>query len=41
MTPETIAAVPKLLIQATGLDALSTGFGTAPGRVLGGARDGN
>lgn len=41
MTPETLAAVPKLLIQATGLDALSTGVGKALGRVLGGARDGN
>lgn len=41
MTPETLAAVPRLLIQATGLDALSTGVGKALGRVLGGARDGN
>jgi hypothetical protein len=41
MTPETLAAVPRLLIQATGLDALSTGVGKALGRVLGGAREGN
>jgi len=41
MTPETLAAVPRLLIQAGGLDALSTGVGKALGSVLGGAREGN
>ncbi len=41
MTPETLAAVPRLLIQATGLEVLSTGVGKALEQVLGGARDGN
>jgi hypothetical protein len=36
MTKETLAAIPKLLFQATGLDTLATGVGNAIGRALGG-----
>jgi hypothetical protein len=36
MTKETLAAIPKLLFQATGLDTLATGVGKAIGRALGG-----
>jgi hypothetical protein len=36
MTSETLAAVPKLLFQATGLDTLTLGVGRALERALGG-----
>ncbi len=36
MTKATLAAVPKLFLQATGLDTLAIGVGRALGRVLGG-----
>ena len=35
MSPKTLAAIPKLLIQAAGLDALTLGVGRALGRLLG------
>ena len=39
MTAETLAALPRLLFQATGLDGLATGLGEAIGRALGGRSD--
>jgi len=39
MTAETLAALPGLLFQATGLDGLATGLGEALGRALGGRSD--
>ena len=38
MTRETLAAVPKLLFQATGLDTLTIGVGKAIGRALKGGK---
>jgi hypothetical protein len=35
MTGETLAAMPKLLFQATGLDTITLGVGKAIGRILG------
>jgi len=39
MTKETLAAIPKLLFQATGLDTLATGVGKAIGLALGGGKE--
>jgi hypothetical protein len=39
MTAETLAALPKLLFQAAGLDTLAIGLGEAIGRALGARND--